>query len=93
MATAVSYQIASGSVPRYFGQSTDTKPSAADNLPRGATFYELDTKVEKIWDGSEWVAKADDSVTSALMVDLLRDLVVTQRMQLERLDQLLLKLS
>lgn len=35
------------------GKSTDTKPTS--NIPKGATFYETDTKDVYIWDGSTWV--------------------------------------
>jgi hypothetical protein len=37
----------------YFGLSTDTKPLAA-NTPKGATFFELDTKDAYICTGTSW---------------------------------------
>jgi len=35
----------------YIGVSTDTKPIATT----GSTFYETDTKLGYIWNGSAWV--------------------------------------
>ncbi len=39
-------------LPKFFGLSTDTKPSKA---PIGATFYETDTGVRYVWTGGAWV--------------------------------------
>ncbi len=38
---------------RYFGLSTDTKPTL-DNNYLGSEFYETDTFLKFIWDGSQW---------------------------------------
>ncbi len=36
------------------GFSTDVKPT---DQPVGSTFYELDTRIESIWNGTEWVGR------------------------------------
>lgn len=37
----------------YFGLSTDTKPNAAD-VPKGATYFEIDTTNAYMCDGTTW---------------------------------------
>lgn len=46
--------ILEASTPRYIGLAADTKPTAP---PAGSLFYETDTGVTYIYDGSAWVIK------------------------------------
>jgi hypothetical protein len=39
-------------LPRFYGLSTDTKPS---NVMVGSTFTETDTQKEFVYDGADWV--------------------------------------
>ena len=57
-----------GHLPRFYGLSTDTKPS---NVMVGATFYETDTQEEFVYDGADWargktvVVEQADTITVA----------------------------
>lgn len=37
----------------YFGKSTDVKPTS--NIIVGSTYFEIDTTVVSMWDGTSWV--------------------------------------
>ncbi len=44
-----------GSISRYMGLSSDTKPGAAEKIPVGSTLQETDTKdVYVCYDGTNW---------------------------------------
>jgi len=44
-----------GSISRWIGLSSDTKPGATEHVPVGSTFIEIDTKdVYVCYDGTNW---------------------------------------
>lgn len=43
-----------GSVREFFGSSTDTKPTLSADQ-KGSTYFEINTTVVSMWDGSAWV--------------------------------------
>jgi|CXWL01.1.fsa_nt_gi hypothetical protein len=76
-----------GSIRRYIGLSTDTKPERADLdsrgnptgplLPPGSSFFESDTFRISRWDGLRWTYQPDDArVLDALnvLIQEVRDL-------------------
>lgn len=54
-------------LPKFFGLSTDTKPTKA---PTGSSFYETDTKYGFVFDGADWVRSETVSVEQASTVSV-----------------------
>lgn len=60
-----------GSIRRYVGLSTDTKPTGytgatLDSIPAGSSFLESDTGDIWRWNGSEWMAHESDRASEWL---------------------------
>ncbi len=54
--------VTTGKIKRYYGLSTDTKPT--DNAVRPNSFFiELDTDNVYYWDGTEWALKGNAQPT------------------------------
>lgn len=70
---------------RFFGLSTDTKPT---NAMIAATYYETDTKHELVWDGADWIRSATEVVEAIGVVA-----VKEERDILSVLDAILVQLK
>ncbi len=54
-------------LPKFFGLSSDTKPTKA---PTGSSFYETDTKHGFVFDGADWVRSETVKVEQAGVVEV-----------------------
>lgn len=74
-----------GSIKRFIGLSSDTKPERWEdaNTPAGSSFLEADTGRVYRWTGSEWQAAAGSPDGT------MQELLIETRSVRERLDMLL----
>jgi hypothetical protein len=71
-------------LPKFFGLSSDTKPTKA---PTGSSFYETDTKHGFVFDGAGWVRSETVAVEQAATVS------VQELLPSAVLDELLVQLK
>lgn len=71
-------------LPKFFGLSTDTKPSS--NIPIGSAFYETDTKHGFVFDG-EW-RRTEQIVVEQAAAVVVKDVQATDELLGEILGQM-----